>query len=205
MISNGDQAMSNGYSGSGHERCGGRTRSGGLCRLPAGWGTPTPGIGHCRKHLGNTPNHRAHADRVLVERAEATALAELHRIGVEPVGNPLEALVELAAEARQLKTILRRQVAALESVSQTTPAGIEQVRAVVILFERSMDRAAAFAAMCARLDIDSRLARISETIASQMVRVFEASLREMNLTPEQWETARLVFPRHLAALTDDGA
>src|SRR6266487_3471525 len=191
--------------GAGHERCGGRTRRGTACRLPAGHGTDHPGVGRCDHHGGATPTHRAHAERVLIERAEASALAELHRLGVEPLGNPLEALAELAAEARQWETILRRQVAGLESLSQTTPAGIEQVRMVVILFERAMDRAAAFAAMCARLDIDGRLARISETIASQMVRVFEASLREMNLTPEQWETARLVFPRHLAALTDDGA
>lgn len=194
------QAMNGASAGAGHERCGGRTRAGTPCRLPAGHGTDHPGVGRCDHHGGATPTHRTHAERVLLERAEATALAELHELGVQPLGNPLEALAELAAEARQWETILRRQVAALESVTQPTPAGIEQVRAVVILFERAMDRAAAFAAMCARLDIDTRLARINEALGEQIVTVIERSLTELELTEHQWALARVVLARELRAL-----
>lgn len=35
--------------------CGGKTRSGGLCRRPAGWGTKHPGDGRCKLHAGSTP------------------------------------------------------------------------------------------------------------------------------------------------------
>jgi hypothetical protein len=90
----------------GHERCGGRTRAGTPCKLPAGHGTDHPGIGRCDHHGGATPTHRAHAERVLLGRAEASALADLRRVGVEPIGNPLEALAELTAEARQWEAIL---------------------------------------------------------------------------------------------------
>jgi hypothetical protein len=200
------QAMNGASWGAGHERCGALTRRGISCKLPAGHGTDHPGIGRCDHHGGATPTHRAHAERVLIERAEQDALAELHRLGVPPMTNPLEALSELAAEARQWETILRGRVAALESLSQMTPGGIEQVRAVVILFERAMDRAAALAAMCVKLDVDDRLvrlnARIGEEIAQAVVGVFERSLREMNLTPEQWRVAREVFPRELSAVAD---
>src|SRR6266487_3072995 len=169
--------------GAGHERCGGRTRRGTACRLPAGHGTDHPGVGRCDHHGGATPTHRAHAERVLLERAEASALAELHRIGVEPMGNPLEALAELAAEARRWQAILRAQVAELESLSQTTPAGVEQIRAVVLLFERAMDRTAAFAAIMVKLNIDDRLvklnARISEAMGARVAGVIEGILEDL--------------------------
>ena len=117
-----------------------------------------------RPSLRRHPDHRAHAEQVLLERAEASALADLHRIGVEPISNPLEALAELTAEARQWEAILRSQVADLESLSQMTPAGVEQVRTVVVLFERAMDRAAAFASMCAKLNIEDRIFRLQARI-----------------------------------------
>jgi hypothetical protein len=99
--------MNNANGQSGHERCGGRTRAGTPCKLPAGHGTGHPGVGRCDHHGGATPTHRAHAERVLLERAEGAALAKLHRIGAEPIGNPLETLAELAGEARQWQAILR--------------------------------------------------------------------------------------------------
>ncbi len=201
--------MNGASSGAGHERCGGRTRRGTACRLPAGHGTDHPSVGRCDHHGGATPNHNIHAQRVLAERAAASALAELHRMGVEPIGNPLEVLVELAAEARTWQKALRVQVSALESLSQTTPAGVEQIRQVVVLYERSLDRAAEFAAMLSKLNVEDRLvrlnARIGEAIGQQVFGVFERSLRAMNLSEAQWQIAREVFPRELAALADDAA
>jgi hypothetical protein len=77
---------------------------------------------------------------------------------------------------------------------------------VVILFERAMDRAAAFAAMCARLDIDTRLARLSEAQGAQAFRAFQIGLGRLNLTGEQWALAREVMPEVLRALVaEEGA
>jgi hypothetical protein len=61
--------MNDGPGRPGHERCGGRTRSGRPCKLPAGHGTDHPGIGRCDHHGGATPTHQAHARRVLAEQA----------------------------------------------------------------------------------------------------------------------------------------
>jgi hypothetical protein len=128
------------------------------------WHQP-PGIGRCDHHGGATPTHEEHARQVLLGRAEQSALAELRHLGVPPMGNPLEALCELAAEARHWERILRRQVAELESLTAVTPAGAEQARAVVTLFERAMDRAAAFTAMLARLNIDDRIVEVGSRIS----------------------------------------
>ena len=35
----------------------------GTCTLAAGWGTDHPVVGHCRKHLGSTPNQNRAAAR----------------------------------------------------------------------------------------------------------------------------------------------
>jgi hypothetical protein len=100
-------------------------------------------------------------------------------------------------------------VADLKSLSQMTPAGVEQIRTVVVLFERAMDRAAAFASMCAKLNIEDRIfrlqARINEEIGQQVFGVFDRSLRQMNLSEEQWQIAREVFPRELGAVADGPA
>src|SRR6266568_5126354 len=93
------QAMENASGSPGHERCGGRTRSGTPCKLPAGHGTSHPGTGRCDHHGGATPTHEEHARQVLARQAERAALAELATLGIPPVGNPLEALAQLAAEA----------------------------------------------------------------------------------------------------------
>ena len=86
---------------------------------------------------------------------------------------------------------------------------MEQVRTVVVLFERAMDRAAAFASMCVKLNIEDRIfrlqARINEEIGQQVFGVFDRSLRQMNLSEEQWQTARAVFPRELGALAGQPA
>jgi hypothetical protein len=167
--------MTDGNNGPGHDRCGGRTRTGGLCRRPAGWGTAHAGVGSCKLHGGSTPNHQAHAGRLLLEQAESTALAELHRAGVELLGNPLETLSQITAEAQAWQAILRAQVAELAPLTERAPDGVERVRATVTLYERAMDRTAAFAAMMCRLNIDDRLYKLNNRIAvAQGERLFVA-------------------------------
>jgi hypothetical protein len=54
-------------------RCNGPKRQGGgLCTQPAGWGTPHPGVGRCRFHLGCTPSHVTAGQKALAEQAVRT-------------------------------------------------------------------------------------------------------------------------------------
>jgi hypothetical protein len=41
----------------GENICGSKKRTGGVCRLHAGWGTNHLGVGRCRKHGGSVPSH----------------------------------------------------------------------------------------------------------------------------------------------------
>lgn len=71
----------------GHDgKCGGRKRdgSGDTCTQTAGWGTDHPGIGRCKLHGGNTPNHIT------------AARAEQARRDVETYGLPRDIAPALA-------------------------------------------------------------------------------------------------------------
>jgi hypothetical protein len=60
--------------GKAERTCGARTRDGGKCGKPAGWGTPT-GAGYCKLHTGATPNGQRVAQLELArQHVEALAL-----------------------------------------------------------------------------------------------------------------------------------
>src|SRR5262245_32355496 len=66
-------------SGGGHGsgKCGAKTRSGGQCGRPKGWGTDHPGTGHCKFHGGSTRNGEKHA-------AKEHAVIMGHALDIEP-------------------------------------------------------------------------------------------------------------------------
>lgn len=107
----------------GHDRpkCGARRRQddGKPCQLPAGWGTDHVGTGPCRKHLGNTPNHEVHAQRI---QAEQAAL----RFGVPIETNTQDALREALNRANGIVAYLLGRVQALSPDAMV--AGMERVR-----------------------------------------------------------------------------
>jgi hypothetical protein len=71
------------------DRCDGPKRQGtGTCTQRAGWGTPHPGVGRCKLHLGSTPSHVAAGQRALAERAVQT-------YGAPREVTPIQAMVEL--------------------------------------------------------------------------------------------------------------
>ena len=80
----------------GGPKCGGKLHGrDGRCNLPAGWGTDHPGVGQCRKHLGNTPTVAKGARE---EALNQKAAAELARLDVLPVTDPLAELAKLAGQ-----------------------------------------------------------------------------------------------------------
>ena len=99
--------MNDGPGRPGHERCGGRTRSGRPCKLPAGHGTDHPGIGRCDHHGGATPTHQVHARRVAAERAVAV-------FGLPVVTTPEQALVDEVNRANGHVQWLAARVAELD-------------------------------------------------------------------------------------------
>lgn len=106
--------------------CGGLTKAGGTCRLPAGHGTPHPGVGRCDRHAGCTPSHVKAGARTLAERE----LAELRSLG-HPVPasevDPGQALLAMVGEAVGNVDALRRIVADLPVTGEGREAALEEL------------------------------------------------------------------------------
>lgn len=183
----------------GPSHCGGRKRQGeGTCTQPAGWGTNHPGIGHCKLHGGSTTTHTTQAVR---RRAETEARSVLAELGVSAVEDPLAALLKLAGQVLAWQEATARLVNGLEDeVRYEGVSGAEQLRAEVALYERAMDRAVAVLAAIARLNIEERLARVTERQADAVIEAIDAALAAAGVTGQDAARARQAAARHLRAV-----
>jgi hypothetical protein len=81
--------------------------------------------------------------------------------------------------------MLAVKVNALSSLRYENEAGGEQLRAEVALWERALDRCERFLTAMARLNIDERLAKISEQRAEVIITVFTVALERAGVQGEQ--------------------
>lgn len=174
--------------------CGGKLHGrDGTCTQTAGWGTTHPGVGRCKLHGGSAPSGR-------IAAAEQQARAQLARLDVPPVDNALTALAAIAGEVVAWKDMLAGKVNALSSLRYEGVGAGEQLRAEVALWERALDRCGKFLVDMAKLDIDERLARVTEQQAEQISAALTAVLAEMGLSQDQQRAARAGVARHLRAV-----
>lgn len=149
----------------------------------------------CRKHGGGAPQVRAAAAARRAEEQMRRALAELD---VPAVEDPFTELGKLAGQVVAWKDRLAEKVNELTALRyEAIGAGTEQLRAEVALFERAMDRCAHVLGLIAKLDIDGRMARISERQAEAVVRAVDAALAKAGVTGAAAVEARMVAAREL--------
>jgi hypothetical protein len=161
--------------------CGARKKRGGLCRAPAGRGTPHPGYGSCCLHGGNT-----RTGEIAVARYEATA--ELARYGSALDVEPHEALllcIRIAAGEVQSATeyvaslkenellerpeeLLRRPLhgerGAEEprTVVQETRRLQAQLNVWIRIRQEAMDRLVRYSGAALRSGLEERLVQVAE-------------------------------------------
>lgn len=158
----------------------------------------------CGFHGGRAPqNKRAAAGRAL-EREISIAL---ERLDGRPVANPLEELAAVGGRARAWMNLMESRVQKLlaaddagdesgDGIRYRAGAG-EQLRAEVALYERAMDRMGRFLTDYGRLNIDDRLARITEKQAELVEKALLATLGEMGMDVKQQTDALQRLERHL--------
>lgn len=161
--------------------CGARTkrRTGAPCERPAGWGTSHPGVGRCKLHGGSTPHQVAGAVVVLEDRRARSILARLEQ--PEPIDHPVLELLKLAAEASEFQRILRERLNELHSLETTDTLGTERERAVVVLYERALDRNARLLTDMAKLGLQERALRVNEETAGRVMQALVEALRRAGL------------------------
>ena len=173
--------------------CGAKRRNGaGTCRRDAGAGTDHRGFGKCSWHGGASPT-----GRMAALNAEAEVL--LYRHDAEPCGDVLEALRRLAGRALALEETIGKLVNNLTSIRYESggEGGGEQLRAEVAVLERAMDRCGRLLVDIAKLNIEERMARVTELQVQQVSAALTAALGEMGMNSEQQRDARGRVARHL--------
>lgn len=179
--------------------CGAAARTGSPCRLEAGWGTDHVGVGTCKYHLGSTRTHRARGKLMLAERDAAASLAE---IGYEPIGDPIEELADVAAQAKALMSFFANKVADLGSLRYRSEGGTEQLRAEVSLYERAMDRTAKLLEALGRLGLEEHRQARNDAVADNYLALMRATaelqaslLASLGVSVEQLQAWREATPR----------
>lgn len=174
-----------------HQRCARHNRDGEPCKA-----YPVRGTTVCAAptHGGRLPRVKAAASRRVAEDEVRRGLANLD---VTPVGDPFEQLSLLAGQVVAWKDALAGKVNELTQLRyEAMGAGTEQLRAEVALFERALDRCASVLGTIAKLNIDDRLARISERQAEAVIRAVDAAIAAVGRGASPAE-ARSVAAREL--------
>lgn len=150
-------------------------RSGQRCKR-----RPSPGAKTCYMHGGRTAKAAGRA-------VEQQARIELARLDLPPVDDPLSELARVCGQVLGWKDMLAEKVNALASLRYENEAGGEQLRAEVALWERALDRCERFLTAMARLNIDERLAKISEERAEVIISVLTAALERAGIAGDQFD------------------
>jgi hypothetical protein len=177
-------------------KCSGTNRQGEPCGNAAGKGTDHKGAGNCSNHGGCTPTGRMAA---LNEQAQRL----LYKYDAEPVTDTLGALQRLAGRALALEETIGQLVNDLSSIRYESGGenSSEQLRSEVAVLERAMDRCGRLLVDIAKLNIEERLAKVTEAQAAVAADAMRTVLREMGLPIEQQQDAQARLGRHLRAVS----
>jgi hypothetical protein len=182
--------------------CGAKPRPGGErkhpCQKPV-----TPGMNRCSMHGSKSPRAKAKKKRDELEAQVDKAIAKLD---IVPVEDPLTELGKLAGRVLAWEKAIREHVDKLTNLRYSTENG-EAIRGEIVLFERAMDRCAMVLGLIAKLNIDERLARITENQAEMLETALFAAFEEAGLTiadTGKRERVAAAFGRHLALVAPTG-
>lgn len=156
---------------------------------------------YCAYHF---PDQKA---LVPFKKDEYAKIYKIHKVALDAgidtttVANPLQALLELAAEAMAFKNEMQMRVKALHA-DEWRYEGMagEQIRGEITLYEKAIDRVTRNLVTIARLGIEERIARVEETKARMIEKAVTAALEESGATPDMQDRAREAIVRRLRAV-----
>ncbi len=134
------------------------------CLREAGWGTPQAGFGPCKIHLGATPTVTKKYLPMAMDK-DIHTLAELwdEALGLDPA--PVEAS-RLVLKMKKTMLVLEQMVMELgASIEAENIQGTKQLRPILEMWERSVDRFADIIKFCLKYDLEQRRVELLESLA----------------------------------------
>lgn len=158
-----------------------------------------PGGTVCYWHGGNAPQvQRKAAERLVMAEAEQVVRKRLSDYPDTPVTDPLAALMTIAGRMEQVSALLKDRVDALEThLTGVDDKGQEFLRATIAAYMTMLGQSSTTLAAIAKLNIEERMAKVSEAQVMIMMRALEATFAALGITGAQAVTARQVFATRL--------
>ena len=174
--------------------CGARSRSGGECHRPAGWGTGSD-VGRCKLHGGSTPTHRKFAQTETLRR-------EVERLGIPVQADPGESLMMALWSALGQMLYLQSRAGELDepTIIQQGPGGARTLtpHPVAEMLARAEQRVADISAAALRAGVEDRRIRLEQRQAELLFAAIRSALAAVGLGDRE-EEFRRAFMTALAA------
>ena len=197
------------------DHCGAKTKAGGNCQRPAGWGTTHPGAGNCKLHGGASPNGELHGNLELAKR-EAAVMGQ--PLPVDP-GDALLQCIQIAAgevqyaslriaeldddqavvEQRQVKTRPLSEGKDGEdphtTVEEVTTSTTAELHIWIRVRQQAMDRLVNYSSVAIKAGLEERRVKIAEQTGQLIASAVRGILEELGVA-DRPETPAVVR-RHL--------
>ena len=207
------------------DTCGAKTRSGGKCQRPAGWGTTHPGASRCKLHGGASPNGELHGNLELAKREAAVmgqplpldpgdALLQCIQIAAGEVQYASLRIAELdddqaVVEQRQVKTrplSLGKDGEDPEAiVEEVTTSTTAELHVWIRVRQQAMDRLVNYSSVAIKAGLEERRVKIAEQTGQLIASAVRGILEELGVANLPQTPA--VVRRHLTLVAgrDAGA
>lgn len=159
---------------------------------------PIPGGTVCVMHGGKAGQVKAKA---LERLQEAKAAKFLERFDIEPMTDPIDAALTAAGEAKALHDYFREEVTKVaDDPTLITKAQGENLRAVLLAYERSLERTFKMAVEIEKLGLETRRVRLQETQVIALGQALAKAIERAGLTGEQRENLKQAWADELRRL-----
>jgi hypothetical protein len=167
--------------------CGAKKKNGKPCRALAGMGTKHPGIGTCKHHFGNAPNHVKHAVKEAVKKHQRS-------FGEPKKVMPGDALMEMLWTAYGQVHWLAGEIDKQKDLTSF------EARVLVQAHAEERDRVAKIATTALAAGVAERRVRLAELYGELIATLISGVLDDMKLSPAQKRHVPSVVRGHLLAL-----
>lgn len=171
-------------------KCGAKTRSGGQCGRPAGWGTGHVGAGRCKYHGGKSPNGE------LAGAKEAALVYAAERFGLSNL-QATDAMLMCIRDTAGFIAYCKMK-AAEEGADKIVVNGERSVW-VRLQQERTKDLAH-FSKMALDAGVAERMVRLAENMGRLLASAFAAAIEPLELSDKKRQEVVRRFGQAVAEL-----